>query len=151
MRSGWILGAVIVLGLAVVASGQALRGTWENEFGLWPQSASFTWSSVLRAYYTISGWTFGSISELDDTGWVDQEFWASGALGLFWFTSALGFDPDAPAFEKWTSTATVTLAGVSFSSTFELYDGDAFWSVTGSGTTADISLSATLDFGDDDD
>jgi hypothetical protein len=155
MRRAFILGAVIVMGLALAGSAQALTGHWRIDFGIDPQTSSFTdafsYSTELLVKYTIADWTFSSLSDFDETGWADQDFSAIGVIGGFTISSALGFDPDVPAFDKWTTTMTVELAGVTFSGTFQLYDEDTFLTLVARGTSGDVDLDATVTFGDDDD
>ena len=155
MRRAFILGAVIVMGLALVGSAQALTGHWRIDLEVNPQSPSFidafSYSTELLVKYTIGGWTFSSLSLLDESGWTDQDFATIGVLGGFTISSALGFDPDVPAFDKWTTTTTVQIAGVTFSGTFELYDGDAFLKLQGMGTSGGVDINVAVGFGDDDD
>jgi len=155
MRHSLLLGVLVAITLSLAGFGGSMTGSWSVEFRLNPQSAAFSdaleiWTE-LRVDYTIGEWTFGSITELDDTGWVDQEFSAIGVLGLLSISAALGFDPPTVSFEKWTTTVSGTFAGLSFSATFELYDEDAFLTLTGRGTTDDVNMNVTVKFGDDDD
>ncbi len=155
MRRACVLGAVIVAGLALIGSAQAITGHWRIDLEIDPLSASFVdafgYSTELLVKYTIGDWTFSSLSRLDETTWADQDFSAVGRLGGFTIASALGFDPDVPEFEKWTTTTTVELMGVTFSGTFSLYDEDAFFTLNARGTAGDVGISATIRFGDDDD
>lgn len=155
MRRAWVLGAVIVIGVALAGSAQVLTGYWLLDLTLDPQSASFvdafSYSTELLVKYTIADWTFSSLSQLDETGWTDQDFSALGVVGGFAIATALAFDPDVPEFDKWTTTTTVELAGVTFSVTFQLYDEDSFLTVTGRGRSGGVNIVVTVDFGDDDD
>jgi hypothetical protein len=155
MRRAFILGAVIVIGVALAGSAQALTGHWRIDLGINPQSPSFvdafSYSTELLVKYTIGDWTFSSLSRLGESAWADQDFSAVGVLGGFTISSALGFNPDVPEFDKWTMTATVTLVGVTFSGTFDLYDEDAFFTLQVRGTSGSVGINATIRFGDDDD
>ena len=155
MRLALILGAVIVMGLSVVGSAEDLTGYWRIDLGINPQSPSFvdafSYSTELLVKYMIADWAFSSLSKFDETTWTDQDFSAIGMLGGFTISSALGFDPDVPEFDRWSIATTVALAGVTFSSTFELYDEDAFLTVTGRGSSGVLDMDATIRFGDDDD
>jgi hypothetical protein len=155
MKYSLLLGVMVVIALSLVGFGESLTGSWSVEFHLDQQTASFTDSlsiwTELRVNYSIGDWTFGAITELDDTGWIDQEFSAIGTLGLLNASAALGFDPPTVAFEKWTTTLSGEFVGLSFSATFELYDEDAFLTLTGSGSTDAVDVNVTARFGDDDD
>jgi hypothetical protein len=155
MRRAWILGAVLVMGLAVAGSAQALTGYWQIDLSIDPQSASFvdafSYSTELLVKYTIGDWTFSSLSKLDESGWNDQNFSAVGVIGGFTISSSLDFDPDVPEFDKWTTTTTVDIVGVTFSATFELYDEDVFMTISGRGASGGVKIDVTAKFGDDDD
>ncbi len=155
MPRAFILGAVIVMGLALAGSAQALTGHWRIDFEIDPQSASFVdafgYSTELLVRYMIGDWSFSALSRLDETAWTDQDFSAVGVLGGFTISSALNFDPDVPEFERWTTTTTVEIAGVTFSGTFQLYDEDAFLTLTGRGSSDGVNIYATVRLGDDDD
>ena len=104
MRHSLLLGVLAVIALSLAGFGESLTGSWSVDIGLNPQSASFadalSIETELRVNYSISDWTFGSITEIDKTGWTDQEFSAIGKLGLLSISAALGFDPPTVAFEK---------------------------------------------------
>lgn len=155
MRRAFILGAVIVVGLALAGSAQALTGHWRIDLEIDPQTASFvdafSYSTELLVKYMIGGWSFSSLSRLGESAWTDQDFSAIGVIGGFTISSALGFSPDVPEFDKWTMTTTVALAGVTFSGTFELYDEDAFFTLQGRGTSGSVGIDVTVKLGDDDD
>jgi len=143
------------MGLAVVGSAQALTGHWRIDLGVDPQTPSFidalSYSTELLVKYTVGDWTFSSLSTLDESGWTDQNFSAIGVIGGFTVSSALDFDPDVPEFDKWTTTTTVDIVGVTFSGTFELYDEDAFMTISARGASGGVGLNVTVKFGDDDD
>jgi len=154
MRGAGIL-CVLVVGLALAASGQALTGHWRLDLSIDPQAAAFVdafdFSTEFLVKYSVADWTFSSLSQLDGTGWTDQDFSAIGVLGGFTISTALDFDPSAPAFQKWVTTTTVELAGVTFSGTFELYDEDTYLTLQGRGTSGDVGIVVTVKLGDDDD
>ncbi len=155
MRRVWILCAVLVVGVAVVGSAQALTGHWRIDLGIHPQTPSFVdafrYSTELLVKYTIGDWSFSSLSKFEELGWNDQDFSALGVLGGFTISTALAFDPSVPEFEKWTTTTTVALGGVTFSNTFELYDEDVFMTLNARGSSGSVMINATLKLGDDDD
>jgi len=155
MRRALILGAVLVMGLAVVGSAQALTGHWRIDLRIDPQSPSFVdalrYSTELLVKYTIGDWTFSSLSTLDQSGWTDQNFSSIGVIGGFTVSTALDFDPDVPEFDKWTTTTTVDIVGVTFSGTFELYDEDTFMTLQARGTSGGVDMDVRATFGDDDD
>jgi hypothetical protein len=155
MRRALVLGAVIVVGFAVASSAQALTGHWRIDLTIDPQSPSFVdafgYSTELLVKYTVGNWTFSSMSKLDESGWTEQDFSAIGVIGGFTVSSALSFDPDVPEFDKWTTTTTVEIAGVTFSGTFELYDEDVFLTLLGRGTSGGVDIDVTVRLGDDDD
>jgi len=155
MRRAFILGAILVVGLGLAGSAQALTGYWSIDLAINPQSASFveafSYSTDLLVKYTLGDWTFSSLSQLDKSGWTDQDFSAVGVLGGFTISSALAFDPDVPEFDKWTTTTTVDIAGVTFSGTFALYDEDSYLTLSARGTSGSVDLDVTVQFGDDDD
>ena len=155
MRRAFILGAVIVMGFALAGSAQALTGHWKVNMEINPQSPSFvdafSYSTELLVKYTVGDWTFSALSKLDESGWTDQDFSATGVIGGFTISSALNFDPDVPAFDKWTTTTTVEIAGVTFSGTFELYDEDVFLTLQARGTSGGVDIDVTAKLGDDDD
>ena len=146
-----------LLGLLVVSVGVSaatLSGSWDTEVTINPQEANFSdalaLTSVATVSYSVGDWTFSSITDLDEGGWTNQDFVASGVLGAFTLTSALGFDPATPAFDVWNTTAAVSIAGVSFVADFTLEDSDVALLLGGSGVAGDITLGIELWFGGDD-
>ncbi len=155
MRRAFILGAVLVMGLALAGSAQSLTGHWRLDLAINPQSPSYAeavyYSTQLLVKYTIGDWAFSSLSTLDESGWTDQDFSSIGMIGGFTISSALDFDPDVPEFEKWTTTTTGGIAGVTFGGTFELCDDDVFVTLQGRGTSGGVDIDVAIKFGDDDD
>lgn len=128
-----------------------LSGSWDTDVTINPQQTNFndaiSIATVLIVAYSVDGWTFTSISDLDEGGWTDQDFAVAGTLGAFTMTSALGFDPVAPAFDAWNTTVDVTIAGVSLGVDFTLADEDVKLILSGSGVAGDIILGVELVFG----
>ena len=155
MRRVLIVGAVAVLGLAICGSAQSFGGSWQTKITLDPQQALFTdaisFTSTVKADYTIGGWTFGSSTVVGDTGWTDQDLTVQGSLGAFSITGAVDLDPSIPLFQKLSATATGTIADVLFTTLLELYDGDAFLTLTASAAAGLLTVDASIAFGDDDD
>ena len=152
MVSVCLLGLLWVIGVSGFAA--TLSGSWDTDVTIDPQQTNFNAAigivSVLTVAYAVDGWTFTSITDLDEGGWVDQDFAVAGTLGAFIMTSALGFNPVIPSFDAWNTTAAVTIAGVSFSADFTLQDSDVTLVLSGSGVAADLTLDATITFGGDD-
>jgi len=148
---------VLLLGLLVMGAGVSaatLSGSWDTDVIIDPQEANFSSAIAITSEVTVSyivgDWTFSSITDLDQGGWVDQDFVVAGILGAFSLTSALGFEPTAPAFDSWNTTAAVSIAGVSFDVDFTLADSDVTLILGGSGVAGDIDLGIEISFGGDD-
>ena len=143
-----------VLGLTFGGMAATLSGSWDTDVTIDPQQTNFNDSisivSILTVAYSVDGWTFTSITDLDDGGWTDQDFAVAGVLGAFTLTSSLNFDPAIPAFSSWDTTASVSIAGVSFSADFTLEDNDVTLVLNSSGIAGDIILGVELTFGGDD-
>lgn len=144
--------SLLVGGIAGAAA--TLSGSWDTDVVIDPQQTNFNDAidveSDVTIQYSVDGWSFASITELSDSGWTDQDFAVSGALGAFTVTSELGFDPATPAFDLWNTTVSVSIAGVSFGMDFTLADHDVTLLLNGAGTAGDIVLSVDLTFGGDD-
>lgn len=140
--------------MALVGFAATLSGSWDTQVTIDPQqpnfSAAIDITSTLTVAYSLDGWTFTSITDLDDTGWADQDFAVAGLLGAFSIASALDFDPATPAFGSWNTTVAVSIAGVNFSADFTLEDNDVALVLTGSGVSGDIILGVEVSFGGDD-
>jgi hypothetical protein len=154
MKRALVLSLICVLGLGFTGLAAELSGSWDTDVVIDPQQVSFadaiTLTSVLTVNYTIGDWTFGSVTTLDEDGWVDQTFSAGGVLGAFALTSALDLDPDA-LFDEWVTTAAVSIAGVSFGAEFTLDGTDAWLTLTAGGVAGDVTIDVEINFGDDDD
>jgi len=148
---------VCLMGVALFVLGgtaATLSGSWDTDVTIDPQQTNFNDAisvlSELTVAYSVDGWTFTSITDLDEGGWTDQDFAVAGLLGAFAVTSSLDFDPVIPAFTSWNTTASVTIAGVSFAVDFTLEDSDVTLVLTGSGVSADVVFGVTSSFGGDD-
>lgn len=154
MKKTLVLGLILVLGMAFGGIAATLSGSWDTDITIDPQQTNFNDSlgivSVLTVAYSVDGWTFTSITDLDENGWTDQDFAVAGTLGAFTLTSSLGFDPVVPAFDMWNTTINVAIAGVTFGADFTLEDYDVMLILTGSGVAGDILLGVELTFGGDD-
>jgi hypothetical protein len=129
----------------------SLSGTWNTQVtldpqGLWPGALTLT--SDIEVIYTVGQWSFTSNTGLTELGWDSQTFGAAGVLGAFSLSSDLELDP-AVGFIGWTTTGAVSIAGVTFSSEFELDGVDAFLTLGGSGVAGDVSVAVEVTFGDD--
>lgn len=149
---GVCLIGLLVMGMGVAAA--SLSGSWDTDVTIDPQQTNFNAAigivSVLTVTYSVDGWSFSSITDLDEGGWTDQDFAAAGTLGAFTITSALGFDPVIPAFDAWNTTVDVTIAGVNFGADFTLEDSDVTLILRGAGVAADLTLDVEITFGGDD-
>lgn len=154
MKKVLVLGLIVILGLAFGAMAATLSGSWDTDVTIDPQQTNFndalSIDSVLTVAYSVGDWTFTSITKLDETGWVDQDFAVAGMLGALTMTSSLGFDPVVPAFDMWNTTVSVAIAGVSFGADFTLEDYDVTLILTGAGVAGDVILGVEVTFGGDD-
>lgn len=150
----WVLLAAALWMMAMGASAATLSGSWDTEVTINPQQTNFndaiSIDSILTVAYSVDGWTFTSITDLDEGGWADQDFAVAGTLGAFTLTSALGFNPVIPSFDVWNTTANVAIAGVSFGADFTLQDYDVTLILSGSGIAGALTLDVELTFGGDD-
>jgi hypothetical protein len=154
MKRALVLSLIFALGLGFTGLAAELSGSWDTDVIIDPQQVSFadaiSLTSVLTVNYTIGDWTFGSVTTLNEDGWVDQTFSAGGVLGAFALTSALDLDPDA-LFDEWVTTAAVSIAGVSFGAEFTLDGTDAWLTLNAGGVAGDVTIDVEINFGDDDD
>ena len=154
MKRALVFSLICVLGVGFAGLAATLSGSWDTDVIIDPQQVSFadaiSLTSVLTVDYTIGDWTFGSVTILNEDGWVDQTFSAGGVLGAFALTSALDLDPDA-LFDEWVTTAAVSIAGVSFGAEFTLDGTDAWLTLTAGGVAGDVTIDVEINFGDDDD
>jgi hypothetical protein len=152
MKRALVISLICVLGLAFSGLAATLSGSWDTDVTIDPQQTNFNDAigivSVLTVAYTVGDWTFTSVTDLDETGWTDQDFSVAGVLGAFSLTSALDFDPVTPAFGSWNTTASVAIAGVSFGADFTLAGGSVALELTGSGVAGDVTIDVAVTFGD---
>jgi len=140
MKKALVLSLAVVLGLGVASFAQTFSGSWDMDLVLEinpVQSDALTvdsLTSILVVDYTISGWTFGLNSYVDEDDLFDLNFDVSGQLGAFALYSLLDFDPltQTPSFTSWENVATVSIAGVDLWGAFVLQD--VLYSLAGTGT-----------------
>jgi hypothetical protein len=148
MKRALVLSLIFAVGLGFAGFAQTLSGTWDTDIILdltataWPAGVAI--NSEITVDYTVGDWTFGSVTTIDDTGWLDQTFSAGGVLGAFSLTSALDLDP-AGLFDEWVTTAAVSIAGVSFGAEFTLDGLDAYLTLTANVTSRSRTSRSTLD------
>ena len=151
MKRALVLSLICVLGLALTGLAATLSGSWDTDVTIDPTQSYFADAiglvSVLTVIYTVGDWMFTSVTDLDETGWTDQDFSVAGVLGAFTLTSALDFTPATPAFGSWNTTASVSIAGVSFGADFTLEDNDVELVLSGSGVAGDVTVSVEVTFG----
>lgn len=154
MKRALVLSLICVLGLGFSGLAATLSGSWDTDVTIDPQQTNFNDAiglvSVLTVTYTVGDWAFTSVTDLDETGWTDQDFSVAGVLGAFSLTSALDFDPVTPAFGSWNTTAAVSIAGVCFGADFTLADQDVTLVLTGAGVAGDVTVGVEITFGGDD-
>jgi len=154
MKRALVLSLICVLGLGFSSLAASLTGYWDTDVTIDPQQTNFNdaigLTSELSVTYTVGDWAFTSLTNLDETGWTGQEFDVAGVLGAFTLGSTLIFDPSVPEFTSWKTTASVSIAGVSFGSTFMLDDTGTSLDLTASGTAGDVTVGATLTLGSGD-
>jgi len=115
MKKALVLAIVCAFGLGAAGFAQgALSGSWETSICIDPgPPVLFSgFDSVLTVDYTVSGWTFESVSTFSILGWVGQVFNVDGVLGAFTIGSNIVFNPAAATFTYWYNDATVNIAGV---------------------------------------
>jgi hypothetical protein len=149
MKKALVLSLAAVLALGVVSFAQTLSGYWISEITIAPQTPEFTaFDSEIFVDYSIAGWSFNSLSVIDMTGWIDQEFGFSGALGAFTLGGTLDFTPMPGAFDYLLVDGGVTLAGIEFGFTWLLEDQDLGLEITGSGVAGAVEIDVAVTFGD---
>lgn len=156
MKRALVLSLAVLFGLGVAAFAQTLSGEWDTTVSIQPTPVEISLTSTLEVTYALSGWSFTSYSELDETGWLDQTFDVSGALGAFTLGSFLDLDP-AGLFDEWIVTAGVSIAGVTFGLDWDLaapgYNSDIpagglAVTLSGSGTAGLVTIGVDVYFGD---
>ena len=150
MKKALVLSLICVLGFTFAGMAATLSGEWDTEVTLdptamWPGALTLT--SDITVVYTVGDWAFTSVTGLTQAGWATQTFGAAGVLGAFSLSSDLELDP-AVGFIGWTTTGAVSIAGVTFSSSFELDGDDALLTLGGSGVAGDVSIAVDVTFGE---
>jgi hypothetical protein len=93
MKRALVLSLAVILGLGIGAFGQ-ITGYWSTTLGIDPQPLSFvSMASTLKVDYALSGWTFGSVSTFDISGFSAQAFKVAGSLGAFTLVTNMTFAP----------------------------------------------------------
>ena len=151
MKRALVLTFVLILGLGIAASAQ-IKGQWCTDVVINPQSATFTsFASTLSVDYTVGGWTFNSKSTFALTGWTGQVFTVNGTLGAFTLGSVLVFNPAAATFTSWTTTGSVSIAGVTFDGTWLLLPTGAGFTIGASGASGPLTAAVVIGFNLDED
>jgi len=153
MRRALVLGLAVVVGLGVVAVGQALNGYWETEIVLdltpgstWPADVDI--NSEIGVDYTVGDWTFGSVTGILNGDWDVQDFNVAGVLGAFTIAGLIEFDVPGLTTDWAELTTSVSIAGVSFAGKFIFYSpGDTDFEITASGVAGDVSIDVELYLG----
>jgi hypothetical protein len=152
MKRALVLSLICVLGLGFGSLAATLSGSWDTDVCIDPQQTNFndaiSLDSIVTVKYAVCDWTFTSVTVLDETGWVDQDFNVSGVLGAFSFTSLLDFNPAVPEFGSWINTVSVSIAGVSFSVKSTLDAAGLGVVFTGTGAIGDCTVKVVATFGD---
>jgi hypothetical protein len=149
MKKALVLSLVMVLGLGVASFGQTLSGSWNSTITIVPTPTAITaFDSEIAVQYTVSGWEFSSLTVLDLTGWIDQEFGFDGSLGAFTLGGTLDFTPVPGAFDYLLVDGGVSIAGVDLGLTWLLEGNDLGVELTGDGTAGAVTVGVHLGFGD---
>jgi hypothetical protein len=150
MKKALVLSLAAVLGLGFASFAQTLTGSWDTYIGITPSPVALTIDSELEVTYTVSGWSFTSVTTIDETGWLGQKFLVGGALGAFTIGSTLVFNPATPAFTSWTVEGGLNLAGVAFDAKFTLTPSNTTLVIGGSGSAGTVDVDVTVTFGQPD-
>jgi len=160
MKRALVLSLICVLGLGFSSLAASLTGSWDTDVTIDPTQTSFAaaigLTSNITVNYKVGDWTFTSLTKLTDAGWIGQQFGTVGVLGAFSLGSTLIFDPGNVAFSSWQTTASVSIAGVSFGANFLLGDDPATVAVedgtmltlSASGVAGDVSVGGVVTLGD---
>ncbi len=145
MKGSLAVGLMLVVGLAAASSAQMLSGSWNTTVSITPSPAALTIDSRFLVTYTLSGWSLSSDTVVDENGWVDQNFVASGTLGTVAIGSLIDFAPSTPSafFTKWTTAASLSVGGVSFVGIFTLTSGNTQLVISASGSLGDVTMSSS--------
>ena len=153
MRRSFAASLLMIVAVGVCAMAQSISGVWDVEVTIDPAAGTIAdfldFTTTGTVTYEIGGWAFTAVTQLDDTGWIDQTFSVGGLLGAFSLGMDLDLDP-AGAFETWEVTAGTTFGGVTFDFDFTLADSDITFVVGASSTAGDVEIDVTTTFGGDD-
>jgi hypothetical protein len=153
MKRALVLTLAIVLGLSIATFAVGdMSGKWDTTFKITAFApVTLTFTSALTVTYDIGGWKFTSYTLVDDTGWKDQTFSASGSLGAYTFGSTIDFNPLATGptnyFQKWTVAGGVSIGGLTFDATFTLYPKNVSFVFGFSGATSLVTVDVDITFG----
>ena len=67
MKKALVLSLALVFGLGVASFAQTLSGSWETNIGIIPSPVALTIDSELIVTYAVSGWSFTSITTVNET------------------------------------------------------------------------------------
>jgi hypothetical protein len=150
MKKALVLSLALVLGLGFASFGQVLSGLWDTNVTITPTPIALALTSELKVTYTVSGWHFTSDTTLTQAGWQTQTFDVGGPLGAFNLSSLLTFNPTTPTafFSDWWVKGVLSLAGVTFTGTFDLSatTGTGF-EIVGAGTAGLVGVNVDLKLG----
>lgn len=142
----------LLLAISGLAVAQEFGGIWEFEVDIDPHepvfSDSLSFESFIRVDYTVSEWTFSSLTRVGDAGWEDQDFLAAGVLGPFSLSASMDFSPPTSSFGSLITNVTVSVDNVILGSRFRLQGGNTFLTLTARGTTGSVALSARVELGE---
>lgn len=147
MKKALVLSLAAVLCLGVASFAEDLYGSWDTLICFDPIECCPMIDTTLTVNYEICGWVFGSITEVDMTGWTAQSFSLDGQLGLFGIASDVVFDPVDVEFDSWTVITSLNFVGVDFTGTFMLVPNDTSLTLVVEGTQTCPSFTGTLTFG----
>lgn len=150
MMRGWGVGLLVCLALAGGAAAQTLHGTWKTTMTVALVPVDLDLDAELTVNYSVGLWSFGSTTAVNETGWAQQRFAASGTLGDFTISSAIQFAPANPSafFSSWSTTSSATLFGILAMSTFTVTPGNVDYVLDLSGSVGGLDLRGVSRFGD---
>lgn len=126
MKKAFLLGLLIVLGMASVGSAE-LRGEWDTwlKLNLRPELALDSFYSFLDVQYATCNLTLEAASLLNADGLDAVWFEAYGSVGAFSAWSLLFFNPESffgSSFMLFQNAAEVSVGGVDFYALFAVKD-----------------------------
>ena len=151
MKSAGIIAFVVVF---LAASGgvfaQTLTGSWTTTATIVASPVTLGVETELVAQYSVSTWSFGLNTVLDETGWTRQSFSAAGTLDKVTLASRLTFSPASSSglFSDWSTTATVALDGITGIGALSLTPGNVQLVLAASGSLGDVGLRGVATLGD---